>query len=134
LTNFDASASWDEIAALAGTRPLGLGLRSWAGPGKGHWSAVRGITDGALTLANPGGTGPLYGQQAIDRAFVEGHGPASMVWIKTAVAAAPAAPDQGASPALVSALAYVCDDLGDQLRDVSRELERVREQLVGPRP
>lgn len=61
--------SFDDVAALAGRQPLMIGGRKW-----GHWTAVRcNRVDSAsgevthLVLANPGGTGPRYGQQTLDR-------------------------------------------------------------------
>lgn len=49
--------------------------------------------------------------------------------------------DKPADADLVAALAYVCDDLGDRLQRVEGEahairleMQRVREQFVGPRP
>jgi len=136
----DEAATFDELLARAGAQPVGLGLRNWGGPGLGHWSAVRGAVDGALVLANPAGTGPRYGQATLSRDEFEQRGPASMVWADTSSAllvSGSARPDQqpGAGDAeLVSALAYVCDDLGDQLGAVRGELRRVREQFMGPRP
>jgi hypothetical protein len=42
---------------------VALGGRNW-----GHWSAVRGVNEaGELVMANPGGTGPRYGQQTLNR-------------------------------------------------------------------
>lgn len=35
---------------------------------------------------------------------------------------------------LIGALAYVTDDLGDRLLAIQTELQRVREQFIGPRP
>lgn len=73
--------SFDEAMSLAGTGPLAIGLRNWGGPGHGHWSAVRGRGDGTLVLANPAGTGPIYGQQTLDRQQFDARGPASAVWV-----------------------------------------------------
>lgn len=41
-------ASWDDLAAIAGTQPLMIGGRTWS-----HWSGVRRLQDGGLELANP---------------------------------------------------------------------------------
>jgi hypothetical protein len=58
-----APVSFDEVADWAGRYPVALGGRNW-----GHWSAVRGVDgDGDLVLANPGGTGPRFGQQTLNR-------------------------------------------------------------------
>ena len=54
--------SFDEVAGWAGTRPVALGGRAW-----GHWTAVRGFDGERLVLANPGGTGPRFGQQTLNR-------------------------------------------------------------------
>lgn len=58
-----APASFDEVASYAGRCPMAIGGRAW-----GHWTAVRGVNAaGDLVLANPGGTGPRYGQQTLNR-------------------------------------------------------------------
>ena len=57
-----APVSFDEAAGWAGTCPLAIGGRNW-----GHWTAVRGYDGERLVLANPAGTGPRYGQQALGR-------------------------------------------------------------------
>lgn len=77
----DPSAAFDEVAALAGRVPLAIGLRNWGGRGQGHWSAVRGFDSARLLLANPAGTGPRFGHQALTRSDFDARGPASMVWI-----------------------------------------------------
>ena len=81
----DGSASFDDVLAVAGRMPVALGLRNWGGPNKGHWTAVRGW-DGPpgaerLLLANPGGTGAVYGQQTLNREQFDARGDASMVVI-----------------------------------------------------
>lgn len=59
--------SFDEVAGWAGRCPVAIGGRNWGGPGFGHWSAVRGVNEaGELMLANPGGTGPRFGQQTLN--------------------------------------------------------------------
>jgi Transglycosylase SLT domain/Bacterial SH3 domain len=57
-----APVSFDEVAGWAGTRPVMIGGRNW-----GHWTAVRGFDGERLVLANPGGTGPRFGQQTLNR-------------------------------------------------------------------
>jgi uncharacterized protein YraI len=57
-----ATVSFDDVAGWAGTRPVALGGRAW-----GHWTAVRGFDGERLVLANPGGTGPRFGQQTLNR-------------------------------------------------------------------
>ena len=54
--------SFDDVAGWAGACPVALGGRRW-----GHWTAVRGFDGERLVLANPGGTGPRFGQQTLDR-------------------------------------------------------------------
>ena len=73
--------SFDEAAARAGKQPLALGGHNWGGPGLGHWVAVRGFENGRLILANPGGTGPLFGQSTLDEAAFNQRAPFSAVWI-----------------------------------------------------
>lgn len=84
----DASATFDEVAAVAGTRPAAIGLRNWGGPGHGHWSAVRRYDGERLWLANPAGTSPTYSQQSLNRAEFDARGPASMVVVSDAEAPA----------------------------------------------
>lgn len=54
--------SFDDVAGWAGKCPVALGGRAW-----GHWTAVRGFDGERLVLANPGGTGPRFGQQTLNR-------------------------------------------------------------------
>ena len=54
--------SFDDVASWAGKCPVALGGRAW-----GHWTAVRGFDGERLVLANPGGTGPRFGQQTLNR-------------------------------------------------------------------
>ena len=54
--------SFDDVAGWAGRYPIALGGRAW-----GHWTAVRSFDGERLVLANPGGTGPRFGQQTLDR-------------------------------------------------------------------
>jgi hypothetical protein len=73
--------SFDEAAARAGKQPLALGGHRWS-PHGGHWVAVRRFGNGELILANPGGTGPIFGQQRLDRAAFNQRAPFSAVWIE----------------------------------------------------
>jgi hypothetical protein len=57
-----APVTFDEVASWAGTYPMAIGGRNW-----GHWTAVRGFDGERLVLANPGGTGPRFGQQTLNR-------------------------------------------------------------------
>jgi len=58
--------TFDDVLALAGRMPVAIGGRNWGGPGKGHWSAVRGRYEDALILANPA-RGVTYGQTTLTR-------------------------------------------------------------------
>jgi uncharacterized protein YraI len=68
--------SFDEVANWAGKQPVALGGRRW-----GHWTAVRGFDGERLVLANPGGTGPRWGQQTLNRQQFEDLGSFSAVVI-----------------------------------------------------
>jgi glutamate-ammonia-ligase adenylyltransferase len=60
-----AMLGFKKPVAVAGTLPVGLGGHGWGGVG--HWVAVRRFNGTSLELGNPAGTGPLFGQQTIDR-------------------------------------------------------------------
>jgi hypothetical protein len=75
--------SFDDVAACAGKQPLLMGGRNWHN-GIGHWVAVRGFDGQQLVLANPGGTGPNFGQQALDRDAFLSRGTFSAVIITVA--------------------------------------------------
>jgi len=73
-----AFISFDEVAARAGRQPMMMCGRSW-----GHCTAVRNMSpDQRILLANPGGTGPRYGQQSLSREQFEVLGPFSAAWIE----------------------------------------------------
>ena len=64
--------TFDDVRSLAGSAPVLIGGRNWGAAG--HWTGVRSYdpSKGVLVLANPGGSGPIYGQQSLDRQqFVE---------------------------------------------------------------
>ena len=82
--------SFDDVAARAGRQPLAIGGRRWfvnpnTGDVTGHWVAVRRFEAPRLILANPGGTGPNFGQQALDPDDFARRGPFSAVWIDASV-------------------------------------------------
>lgn len=80
-SNF-SPVSFDAVASWAGRMPVAMGGHNWAGPNLGHWTAVRGVDDsGRLVLANPAGTGPLYGQQTLTREQFGARAPWSAVVI-----------------------------------------------------
>lgn len=76
---------FDEIAARAGKQPIAIGGSRWFADDNGnvigHWVAVRGFDGAQLLLANPGGTGPHFGQQVLDRAAFDQRAPFAAVWI-----------------------------------------------------
>ncbi len=74
--------SFDDVAARAGKQPLLIGGRQWHA-GIGHWVAVRGFDGQRLVLANPGGNGPNFGQQSLDRDDFVNRGSFSAVFIET---------------------------------------------------
>jgi hypothetical protein len=80
-----AQVSFDDVAQRAGQQPIAIGGRSWyvdpSGNVIGHWVAVRGFDGTQLLLANPGGSGPNFGQQALDRNAFQQRGTFAAVWI-----------------------------------------------------
>jgi hypothetical protein len=77
--------SFDDVAGRAGTQPIAIGGHNWYidadGHVTGHWVAVRGFDGSQLLLANPGGNGPHFGQQTLDRAAWDQRAPFAAVWI-----------------------------------------------------
>lgn len=73
--------SFVEVVARAGKQPLALGGHNWAGPNLGHWVAVRRFENDELILANPGGSGPRFGQKTLNEAGFMQRGFFSAVWI-----------------------------------------------------
>ena len=72
------TVTFDDVAGMAGRNPQMICGRSW-----GHCTAVRNMSaDQRILLANPGGTGPRYGQQSLSREQFEVLGPFSAVWIE----------------------------------------------------
>ena len=93
-----SGVSFDDVAARAGKQPVAIGGAQWWN-GIGHWVAVRGTDGTQLQLANPGGNGPHFGQQALDRDGFAARGPFAAVWIdvdSVAQAASPSAAGGGA--------------------------------------
>lgn len=72
--------AFDEVADRAGKQPMLIGGRRWHN-GVGHWVAVRGFDRQRIVLANPGGTGPNFGQQSLDRDDWVARGTFSAVFI-----------------------------------------------------
>jgi len=79
--------SFDAVAGRAGTQPMLIGGRRWHAD-TGHWVAVRGFEGQRLLLANPGGNGPNFGQQSLDRDDFAARGSFSAVFIDTGGVAA----------------------------------------------
>ncbi len=111
-----ASVTFDEVAALAGKQPVAIGGRNWGGPGKGHWSAVRGFDGTRLLLANPA-SGPVYGDPSLTREQWAWRGPWSAVVVPVAEEPAQPAPDD------LAALRQQVVSLTAQLEDKARRLD-----------
>lgn len=76
----NGSVTYDDVRSIAGQTAVLIGGRGWGGPGLGHWVGVRRYDPSlGLVLANPGGTGPIFGQQVLDRQAFSAAGPFSMV-------------------------------------------------------
>lgn len=75
----NSHVSFDDVRSVAGVSPVMIGGRNWGAAG--HWVGVRRYdpVQDVLTLANPGGTGPVYGQQSLTRQKFAQVGPCSMV-------------------------------------------------------
>lgn len=84
--------TFDQVTARAGKQPIAIGGARWFvdadGTVTGHWVAVRGFDGTQLILANPGGTGPHFGQQVLDPAAFAQRAPFAAVWIDATGAAA----------------------------------------------
>ena len=78
-TNRDVS--FDEVAERAGKQPIALGGHNWFNR-VGHWVGVRRFDGTSLILANPGGTGPNFGQRSLDRAAWDARAPFSAVFVE----------------------------------------------------
>ena len=136
-----SQAGFDDVVALAGHQPVLLGLHNWGGSNLGHWVAVRRFDGERLILANPGGTGPQFGQQSLNRAEFNARGPASLVTIDRA--AAPPAPAPS-GPDFETPLRYLTDENGpvlialrdrrDALRREADEIQNVINEIARNRP
>lgn len=84
----NARVSFDDVRSLAGTTAVLIGGHRWGSAG--HWVGVR-YYDPAqgLILANSGGTGPVYGQQVLDRQAFDARAPFSMIVLRAVGASAP---------------------------------------------
>jgi len=79
--NNEASVDFQALADEIGPYPMLIGGHNWGGPRLGHWSGLQGYDRArdVLLLANPGGTGPLFGGQEMTREQFAARGPFSMV-------------------------------------------------------
>lgn len=146
-----SSVSFDDVKSVAGSSPVLLGGHNWGGAG--HWTGVRGYdaAQDALVLANPGGTGPVYGWQTMSRQQFASISPCSMVVITadgidaspTSPTPIPAADMRDAQIAALNdrvsgleiAVAHLADILaGDRLQGIQEEARAIREQFLGKRP
>lgn len=113
-----APITWEQVVALAGSGPLGLGGQAW-----NHWVAVRRSNDdGTLALANPapGYEGVTETLWPADFARL---GPMAAVWIPVAAPSPEPTPDEDPCAALISQLGYLTGDLADILQ---RNLDAAR--------
>ena len=117
-----ASVTFDEVAALAGKMPVAIGGRNWGGPGKGHWSAVRGYDGTRLVLANPA-SGTVYGDASLTREQWAWRGPWSAVVVPLAEEPAQHAPEDLA--ALRQQVASLTAQLEDKARRLDTEVSKV---------
>jgi Bacterial SH3 domain len=81
--------TFDDIASRAGRQPIALGGHRWhvdpaSGKVTGHWVAVRRFDSDRIVLANPGGSGPNFGQQSLDRSDFITRGDFSAVFVEGA--------------------------------------------------
>jgi hypothetical protein len=81
------NASWDDIAALAGTQPVMIGGRAW-----NHWVGVRRVRDGGLELANPAPNWQSVGN-LLDRAEFDRWGSWSYVTVSNGTPTEPETKD-----------------------------------------
>jgi len=142
-----ASVSFDDVRSVAGPSPVMLGGHNWGA--SGHWSGVRrydAATD-RLILANPGGTGPVYGQQTLSRQQFDQIAPCSMVVVTHESAVPPIVVPPAVDPrdariaeleaqlsGLVTAIAVIADDEGDKIAAAVQKIRDIREQFLGARP
>ena len=110
------SVTFDQVAGWAGKQPVAIGGRNWGGPGRGHWSAVRGFDGTRLLLANPA-SGTVYGDPSLTREQWAWRGPWSAVVVPIADQPALPVPDE------LAALRQQVASLTAQLEDKARRLD-----------
>ena len=139
-----AAVTFDEVAALAGKQPVAIGGRNWGGPGKGHWSAVRGYDGTRLLLANPA-SGTVYGDASLTREQWSWRGPWSAVVVplpSPGVGTGPSASnDEDTILGLRAAVAHLTDVVVPKAAAAAAEREaalaeakRIRAEFVGVKP
>lgn len=119
-----ASVTFDQVAAWAGRTPVAIGGRNWGGPGKGHWSAVRGFDGTRLLLANPA-SGTVYGDASLTREQWAWRGPWSAVTVRIAEAAAVSQPPADDLAALRQQVVSLTAQLEDKARRLDTEVSKV---------
>jgi len=139
-----ATVTFDEVAAWAGKRPVAIGGRNWGGPGKGHWSAVRGFDGTRLLLANPA-NGSVYGDTSLTREQWAWRGPWSAVNVPLPAAGVGTGPsasnDEDTIIGLRAAVAHLADVVVPKAAAAAAEREaalaearRIRAEFVGSKP
>ena len=103
LNATNSGVSFDDVAARAGQQPIALGGHNWFN-GIGHWVGVRSFDGTSIILANPGGTGPRFGQQSLDRGAWNARAPFSAVFVEVSGVAVP---DAGPAPAPIEQTAFI---------------------------
>lgn len=119
-----SNVSFDDVRSVAGQTAVLIGGHGWGSAG--HWCGVRRYDPAAdvLVLAQPGGTGPVYGQQVLDRQGFEARGPFSMVILTADGAVQPAPSPQPADPkdAIIADLRRQLADKDARLQDAVSKL------------
>ena len=133
-----ASVTFDQVAGWAGRMPVAIGGRNWGGPGKGHWSAVRGFDGTRLLLANPA-SGTVYGDASLTREQWAWRGPWSAVVVPLAEEEAQPVPDELADLRrrlndAVSALGYASGDVAAAADAIAQAATALANTLRSLRP
>lgn len=134
-----ATVTFDQVASWAGRMPVAIGGRNWGGPGRGHWSAVRGYDGTRLLLANPA-SGTVYGDASLTREQWAWRGPWSAVTV-------PLAEQQPSLPVpdeladlrrrlneAVSALGYASGDVAEAADAIAQAATALASTLRSLRP
>lgn len=121
---------------MTGDSPRFASLPLWTAEYDGQPDAGRVTLYGgwaAAALKQYAGGTALGGVAGIDLSALAA---SEVAALQPAPAPATPAPDpqQAKIDGMVGAIAYLADDLGDQLQRIAAEMERVRAEFVGPRP